>query len=39
MIKVKDILKDNYDEFKNKYWNKVPKDIRKHIDEDEPFPF
>jgi len=32
-ITVKDILKDNYIDFKNKYWNKVPKDMRKHIDE------
>lgn len=31
-ITVKDILKGNYNNFKNKYWNKVPKDIRKHID-------
>ena len=32
-ITVKDILNDNYNDFKNKYWNKVPKDMRKHIDE------
>ncbi|NOW06002.1 hypothetical protein BCM20_000809 [Clostridium beijerinckii] len=31
-ITVKDILKDNYNDFKNKYWNKVPKDMRKYID-------
>jgi len=32
-ITVKDILNDNYNDFKNKYWNKVPKYMRKHIDE------
>lgn len=32
-ITVRDILNDNYNDFKNKYWNKVPKDMRKHIDE------
>lgn len=32
-ITVKDILKDNYNNFKDKYWSKVPKDMRKHIDE------
>lgn len=32
-ITVKDISNDNYSDFKNKYWNKVPKDMRKHIDE------
>jgi len=32
-ITVKDILKDNYNDFKNKYWYKVPKYMREHIDE------
>lgn len=32
-IKVKDILKDNYQEFKNRYWDRVPKVMRQHIDE------
>ena len=32
-ITVKDILKDNYNDFKDKYWCKVPKYMRKHIDE------
>lgn len=32
-ITVKDILKDKYNNFKDKYWYKVPKDMRKHIDE------
>ena len=32
-IIVKDILKDNYNDFKNKYWCKIPKNMRKHIDE------
>ena len=30
-ITVKDILKNNYSKFKDKYWYKVPKDMRKHI--------
>lgn len=32
-ITVKDILIDNYKEFKNKYWYKVPHQMREHIDE------
>lgn len=32
-ITVKDILIDNYKEFKNKYWYKVLQQIREHIDE------
>lgn len=32
-ITVKDILIDNYKEFKNKYWYKVPQQMREHIDE------
>jgi hypothetical protein len=32
-ITVKDILKDNYNDLENEYWYKVPKDMRKHIDE------
>ena len=32
-ITVKDVLKDNYNDFKNKYCNKVPRNIWKYIDE------
>lgn len=32
-ITVKDILRDNYNNFKEKYWYKVPKQMREHIDE------
>ena len=31
-ITVKEILVDKYVEFKNKYWNRIPKDMRQHID-------
>lgn len=31
-ITVKDILKDNYNKFKNKYWYMVPQQMREHID-------
>ena len=32
-VTVKDILIDKYDEFKNVYWSKVPRNMRQHIDE------
>lgn len=32
-VTVKDILVDKYDEFKNAYWDKVPRNMREHIDE------
>lgn len=32
-VKVKDILKDNYNNFKDKYWEKVPQQMRQHIDD------
>lgn len=31
-ITVKQILKDNYNKFKNKYWFQVPKNMREHVD-------
>ncbi|MBS5883781.1 transposase zinc-binding domain-containing protein [Clostridium sp.] len=30
-ITVKQILKENYNKFKNKYWFQVPKHMREHI--------
>lgn len=32
-IMIKDILKEKFDEFKNKYWNKVRRDMREHVEE------
>ena len=32
-VTVKDILIDKYDEFKNVYWSKVPRNMRQHIDD------
>lgn len=32
-ITIKEILTDNYAKFKNKYWNRVPKNMREHIDK------
>lgn len=31
-ITVKEILVDKYQDFKNKYWSKVPRNMREHID-------
>lgn len=33
-ITVKQILKDNYNKFKNKYWFQVLKNMREHIDDE-----
>lgn len=32
-ITIKDILINHYDEFKNRYWFRVSKNMRKHIDD------
>lgn len=31
-VTVKEILVDRYNEFKNKYWSRIQKDMREHID-------
>lgn len=32
-VTVKEILVDRYNDFKNKYWNRIPKNMREHIDK------
>ncbi|NMM63762.1 hypothetical protein HBE96_13985 [Clostridium sp. P21] len=32
-ITIKEILIDRYDDFKNKYWYRVPENMRQHIDD------